>query len=752
MFISILTSVVLALLFVGFVLGFVRGWKKSLIRTSLVLASLLIAIFVAPVLASSITEKFVQGATFVGFGLNVDFEKVVADLVGDSVFANDLFSATGTTTSLATALLNVVLNVVTFLILFFSIFILSLIVYWIVVLVLHIKRKKDGEAPIKTMSYWWLKVLGGGIGLVSSLLLCFVLLTPVFGVMNVCDKFLKTTESSSSASAVNVNSYVCGGLYYTEDETIGDVEGYIQKYAEIKKSYDKSFIGGFFNVTGVSSLGESTFNHLTNVSANGLELNVTNELVALIKTYNIYKENFVQGKFDLANNDSLDGVLQIYELADDSKIVKSYIEEFVPKFCERWLAGEKFLGISNPVKGEFEPLVREVLQVFNTTNSTRIKTNINAVVGAIKVANNNDVILNVREGKDLIEILSNNQTFVKEEVLQLTSTTELKYATPKILQTFIEIAYDKIVGGEVDFDDIQLTNQQIDAINWNVESALMQSLSNNVLEVYDAVNGSTDSSAMADQLTNVGEAIDDARASIVLSKHFQVFIEGFISSDKIKLNENVKASILKPIALKNADGTENADCKWNDEDYSFAVTFGAIGEAAKVAQSIVQGSGSVNLDSLSGLIKDAIGNENVKDTINNILENDAVKDMLGTDNSVQVVTDLLDGFVNNTATNEDVDKAIVAGQEIVNLVNNSKNGGELKLSGETETEKIASANKIVENIASSEVVMDLIDAQNSSLAGVSSDLGGDSDILKSAIDTNTNLTTEQKTILNKLFA
>ena len=158
-------------------------------------------------------------------------------------------------------------------ILFASIVILSLIVYWIVILCLHIKNKKEGVKPEKTVSYWWLKVLGGGIGMIGSVMIAFVLLTPMFGVMNVCNKFVEK-GSNSAAVAASPNSYVCGELYYTEDKNIGQVEGYIEKYAEIKKTYDKSFIGGLFNFTGICKLGTSTFNYLTNVNPNGLKVNV----------------------------------------------------------------------------------------------------------------------------------------------------------------------------------------------------------------------------------------------------------------------------------------------------------------------------------------------------------------------------------------------------------------------------------------------------------------------------------------------
>ena len=256
---------------------------------------------------------------------------------------------------------------------------------------------------------------------------------------------------------------------------------------------------------------------------------------------------------------------------------------------------------------------------------------------------------------------------------------------------------------------------------------------------------------MAGQLSNVGKAIDNARDSAMLNKPFQTFIEGFVKSDKVKLSDDVKNSLLKPIAKKNLDGTDNIDCKWDDESYSFETTFAAIGEAAKVAQSILNGLGDVSIDSLSSLLKDAIKNEDFKDTINDIIDSDAITNMLGNNQAANVLTDMVSTIVNSAESDKDIDDAIAAGQEIVNLVNDAKNGGELKLSGSTQAEKEAAADKIVENIVGSDIVMDLLNGSGSSAQGVAKNLGGDAQILKDAISSNQNITNDQRAILNKLF-
>ena len=141
--IAILTSVCLSLLFIGFAIGFLRSWKKSLIRFGILVGALLLAIFLSPVISSKLMKIFVKGTSFVGFGMNLNFEDVASGLVGDEQFVADLLTTTSTTTELATALLNVVMNLAGFLLVFFVVAFVSLLVYWLVVLILHIQKKKD---------------------------------------------------------------------------------------------------------------------------------------------------------------------------------------------------------------------------------------------------------------------------------------------------------------------------------------------------------------------------------------------------------------------------------------------------------------------------------------------------------------------------------------------------------------------------------------------------------------------------------
>jgi len=143
----------------------------------------------------------------------------------------------------------------------------------------------------------------------------------------------------------------------------------------------------------------------------------------------------------------------------------------------------------------------------------------------------------------------------------------------------------------------------------------------------------------------------------------------------------------------------------------------------------------------------------VKDTLLDTLQSDIVGDVAGEDDSAKVMTEMLETFVTNTKE-DTLDKDIAAGQEVVDLVNASKNNAnnELVLKGTTTEEKQADADEIVKTIANSQVVVDMLVAEDSSVKTMTQGLkGNDVNLLLNSIEKNETLTDTEKTALAKLF-
>lgn len=749
-----LSGTIIGLLVIGFLIGVWRGWKKSLARFIALLVILLIALFLTPVISSAIINACTDGTTISIFGFTYDFQELVSSIAGSSEGLGDVVAADGTTTELAFALMNVAVNVVLFVAMFLVLSLLALFVHFIVFLVLRSKAKKNGTLTAKKAAN---RLIGGGIGFFSMIIICFTFLIPVFGVMNICNTFITDEKGGESANASvltssSVQNYLGANLYYTEDENIGTVETYVETYAKIKENYDKSPMGAVFNALGISKLGSISFNYLTSVKSGDLEVNVTNEIVSVIKVYNEYKETFVANKFDITNNNSVDGIISIYDVATTSKIVQSYIIELLPKLCENWSNGEAFLGIEPPVSGEMTQMFNHVLEIFKTDDINRISNNLKAVMGVVKVANNNNLISTIQAGDvDVMEFLAGNETLVKDAVLQLSTTPELRSNLPIIINDALAIGYKSVVGEDASFSGGNLTSEEIAAINWNSEADVFQKLVNTLLSVFENLqdDGSTSESSnqMLNELSSIGEAIDLSRNSVILSDPMKEFITGFINTEKVSLSLDIKSQI-----------NGNINNYWASETYSFKAMFKTLQETASLVDKMTSDPENVTLENIKDTLVTVAGSQEMKDTIKDLISSDIIDELVPEEykETASAVTEMFGTFIDEI-TPEKIEQDIAAADEIINIINVSQNhGGNLTL-GETEEEKKHAANNLVETIANSSAVMAVVDAVNTStdasaIKDVVNNLGGDVTYIQDALASEElNIPAEAKDALANLF-
>lgn len=749
-----LSGTIIGLLVIGFLIGVWRGWKKSLARFIALLVILLIALFLTPVISSAIINACTDGTTISIFGFTYDFQELVSSIAGSSEGLGDIVAADGTTTELAFALMNVAVNVVLFVAMFLVLSLLALFVHFIVFLVLRSKAKKNGTLTAKKAAN---RLIGGGIGFFSMIIICFTFLIPVFGVMNICNTFITDEKGGESANASvltssSIQNYLGANLYYTEDENIGTVETYVETYAKIKENYDKSPMGAVFNALGISKLGSISFNYLTSVKSGDLEVNVTNEIVSVIKVYNEYKETFVANKFDITNNNSVDGIISIYDVATTSKIVQSYIIELLPKLCENWSNGEAFLGIKPPVSGEMTQMFNHVLEIFKTDDINRISNNLKAVMGVVKVANNNNLISTIQAGDvEIMEILADNETFVKDAVLQLSTTPELRSNLPIIINDALAIGYKSVVGEDASFSGGNLTSEEIAAINWNSEADVFQKLVNTLLSVFENLqddgSASESSNKMLNELSSIGEAIDLSRNSVILSDPMKEFITGFINTEKVSLSLDIKSQI-----------NGNINNYWASETYSFKAMFKTLQETASLVDKMTSDPENVTLENIKDTLVTVAGSQEMKDTIKDLIGSDIVDELVPEEykETASAVTEMFGTFIDEI-TPEKIEQDIAAADEIINIINVSQNhGGNLSL-GETEEEKKQAANNLVETIANSSAVMAVVDAVNTStdasaIKDVVNSLGGDVTYIQDALESeDLNIPAEAKDALANLF-
>ena len=696
--IFVIVSIVLGgLLLIGFLFGMLRSWKKSLIRFGIIVLDVILALFLSPVISKLFINKITNGTSISIFKFNFDISGVLTDVMGENV-ANDLLAANSTTNEFVTAIVNIFANIILFFVMFILLWLISLLVYAIVTAVVHhSSKKKYGENAKKKQNIGF-RFIGGFIGLISMTVIFGCLLIPVFGTVNILDKFLeKNPEQEQVAAAYSPTSKLASeNLYYKDNESIGQIETYIEKYSEIKKSYSKSFAGVFFKYTGFEAFGKFGFDYLTTVKSGNLKVSLTDETVVVIDVYNSYKEAFVENKFDITDNNSIDRISKIYDKAVESKILSSYIVELVPTMSAKWSAGEKFLGMECPIKGEFQPVVSQILKVFSVKSNERINSNVKVLFNVVKVANNSGLISGIKENLSIIEILSGENTFVKDIILTLTSTEELKTNLPNVLNEMIKVFYDSMVGGENPIKD--LSESQIVNINWEFEASNTQEIFNLLTDVYDVVSSNNTDETLA-QLGTIGK-IDLSRKSAVLSDSLKSFFIGFINSGKIDFGSENGAIIEKLLSHI----TDYWDYEGNDgknKDFSFEATFKVIQETAEVAKKF-KGDEKPSISELKDVIGELLESDSdvMKEAISDLLKTDEVGDMFGTEGVGDVLAEFIEGTSKDT-----LDKDIEAAQKLVDILDASASKEE-NPDGSLSKE---SSDQIVEAVIESENIMDMLD-------------------------------------------
>ena len=662
------------LILIGFLLGIWRSWKKSLIRLSLLIFSFVCAMLLSSKVSELLMDKYVDGLVISIFGQTIDIESIVGEVVGD------LLTEGSALTIFATAVLNIFLRLIAFLILFASFMIVTLIIYFIIVAIMSGRQKSRSVGTLRTRG--WERLIGGFVGVLGSLVVCLALFTPVFGIMNVCDKFL--AQSNTENASAFTTSQICG-KFYTESKEIGQVESYLQKYDKLRKEYKSSFAGFMLTYTGMDALGKTTFNKLSTVTYKGLTVNFTDECVNIGSVYNIYKKSFVENKFNLAEEESVDAIQKIYSIAKKSEVMKSVIVDIVPKMAGKWTNGEKFIGMELPVTGDAKELVVDLLSVFKSADFVVVDRNISVTLDAIRVANKYGVIRSINDGAEIVDVIDKGN-FVEDEIKTLSVSSDMKRVLPNILTTTVKIAYKSVLEDPANKLDQEFSQEELAAIVWTDESRIAQTIVTNIFKLFDTED-------VVESLDEFGVVIDSARESKILSKPVKILMTDYIDLKVTGLSDSVKTTILDAIE-------EN----WDSETYSYTSLFETVQTTAKVAENI----GNMNFTDIpldEMLETDADGK--VKDTILQAVESGAIKDLVADEKKAEVYEDMITGILQKDDLNsENVKDDLKAGQVVADIIN--KSNDENSMFGE---DKQTEADQAVEDITSSSAVMEILDAE-----------------------------------------
>lgn len=383
----IVIAVFVAVLLFGFLFGLWRGFNKSLVRLLFVVASIVGAFFLAPVVT-----RWALTFDLSNFGIKIAGESVstlgelLRALLKDVPYIQDL-AGTEAYATIMEVVPQMIVNVVMFVVLFYLIRLVSMIIYWIIAGICFSKKKTEGKNRHR--------LLGSVVGVVQNFAVFLVLLVPVIGAVNIVGEIetIVTQENSSSASTTRTtlsddNSYVV--LMEGEGEGEGEgesgssssgSEGEIVKIYntvnDVIKIYKNTWVAKFLSGVKLDVVCQGAFDKLSTVEKDGEKFVLKNEVSSAAYVYTDYKDFKALGSIDVTNPKLYEIMKSAINHAYQSGLAAKTIDEIVPLAASKWLAGEEFLGITFDSLGIEEPykaVVKSALGVLTDGTKTLSET------------------------------------------------------------------------------------------------------------------------------------------------------------------------------------------------------------------------------------------------------------------------------------------------------------------------------------------------------------------------------------------
>ena len=381
----IVIAVFVAVLLFGFLFGLWRGFNKSLVRLLFVVASIVGAFFLAPVVT-----RWALTFDLSNFGIKIAGESVstlgelLRALLKDVPYIQDL-AETNAYATIMEVVPQMIVNVVMFVVLFYLIRLVSMIIYWIIAGICFSKKKTEGKNKHR--------LLGSVVGVVQNFAVFLVLLVPVIGAVNIVGEIetIVTQENSSSASTTRTtlsddNSYVV--LMEGEGEGEGESgssssgpEGEIVKIYntvnDVIKIYKNTWVAKFLSGVKLDVVCQGAFDKLSTIAKDGEKFVLKNEVSSAAYVYTDYKAFKELGEIDVTNPKLYEIMKSAINHAYQSRLAAKTIDEIVPLAASKWLAGETFMGISFDslhISAPYDAVVKSALGVLTDGTKTLSET------------------------------------------------------------------------------------------------------------------------------------------------------------------------------------------------------------------------------------------------------------------------------------------------------------------------------------------------------------------------------------------
>lgn len=766
---TVVVSFFLVCIIIGFIFGWVRGFSRSLTRFLIVLGVTVLAFFVVPFITNAILNMDIsKWNVVVGEGENAEVARTLGEyltsLLTQIPYVGELMEVSDTLAAIITLVPMMLVNVILFVLFFFLFKWVSMIIYWIIWGVCFNKKKmKDKDRH---------KFIGAVIGVFQGLLVALVIMVPVFGMIETARPVMAAFKEEQQAETPEGQTALDKGTYTVTEETTGS-EGtgdaatdntnntanepiipqeVITETEKYFNAFDNTWIIKVLDKIKIKALNVKMFDHLTTVStkvdSGKLEVGLRSEVTTFAGAYKEAKP--VIDNFDIEKGETYDTLHATFDKLYKSPIISGVLSEAIPNIATIWSTPDgTFLGMTRPTFEDksVDNLFVVLLDNLKLSDKDSVKADLLTSIDVMGVCGRSG-LLSAALGKsdeDIMDVLikPENDTLVADIIDVALGSGTLK----AILPDLINVAMEKV------YVSLGITNPPAsvppETINWDTEKVCLQNVFTNVVNVYvDYDNGTKNNPHAAPieflNFRTLGLAFDYIRSSQLLGSNSYEILKSIANSD---------------IMAGGADGfvasfIEKLGEVWNDPTVSLADTFESLKETIDLAKKISEANGNFTAEEVGEVIKGLASNKLLNGTVEDIISDPKNLEQFGLDSTVAgVVSETVHsvfaevGKIDDEAFGKEVD-AVVSVFETAQKVLTVEEGKKASIE---ETE----AKKIVDNIAASDTIKNVLIGETSNSAVKDLNIGANLEDpakanLTSAIEGST-LTTAEQARLKALF-
>ena len=353
-----------------------KGLKKSLIS----LATILLSIFLALIVARPLSNLFVAPIGNL-FRENINFSSIESTLPSLPNIV-DAYSAS-------------VVGPLVFLVLFILFKIIASIVVS-VILRSRVKKKieddsyENEEAPAYKKNP---KIVSGLIGFFASLLMITTVISPIMGTLKVADKTFVSVNQQSEIYGAKINSTVVSGLTVFSRDLVGT---------------GLYYCGGnlIYRLSATSMLNDNYFQ-------------LENESVQTLTTADdLLRVTSILGNITSSTQEQRDSMKVLGKEINKAETLKTIAGDIVPQLSINWLDGKQYLGVNKPKFNTVsESVFNKMLYVCKSSTVDTVGNDLNTLLNVYMIAYENGILIST-DYKSVVEIANRTGAFdlIREEL------------------------------------------------------------------------------------------------------------------------------------------------------------------------------------------------------------------------------------------------------------------------------------------------------------------------------------------------